>query len=182
MSGSLRLHGLEPTRLLRPWNFPGKSPGVGCHFLLQGIFPTQGSNLGLLHCRQTLYRLSHQGSPMWLASGPHSSASAQSRHGQGLSECILSGLMTPNSYAYDSYPVPLSPGVLSCLLHRSSHWGRTAGQETSRRVGFSSRCFAVCPRECGQGPLDCWPPLNKPSTGPFKSFARGLGLGLWALL
>jgi len=39
--------------------FPGKSPGVGCHFLLQGIFPTLGSNLGLLHCRQTLYRLSH---------------------------------------------------------------------------------------------------------------------------
>ena len=39
----------------------GNSPGVGCHFLLQGILPTQGSNLGLLHCRQTLYRLSHQG-------------------------------------------------------------------------------------------------------------------------
>ena len=39
--------------------FPGKSSGVGCHFLLQGIFPTQGSNLGLLHYRQTLYCLSH---------------------------------------------------------------------------------------------------------------------------
>ena len=51
------------TRLLRPWDFLGKSTGVGCHFLLQGIFPTQGSNPGLLHCRQTLYRLSHQGSP-----------------------------------------------------------------------------------------------------------------------
>ena len=36
---------------------------MGCHFLLQGIFPTQGSNPGLLHCRQTLYHLSHQGSP-----------------------------------------------------------------------------------------------------------------------
>ena len=35
----------------------------GCHFLLQGIFPTQGMNLGLLHCRQILYQLSHQGSP-----------------------------------------------------------------------------------------------------------------------
>ena len=35
---------------------------MGCHFLLQGIFPTQGSNQGLLHCRQTLYPLSHQGS------------------------------------------------------------------------------------------------------------------------
>ena len=43
---------------------PGSSPGknTGCHFLLQGTFPTQGSNPGLLHCRQTLYPLSHQGS------------------------------------------------------------------------------------------------------------------------
>ena len=40
---------LQPTRPLCPWNFPGKNTGVGCHVLLQGIFPTQGSNLGLLH-------------------------------------------------------------------------------------------------------------------------------------
>ena len=51
------------TRLLRPWDFLGKSTGVGCHFLLQGVFPTQGSNPGLPHCRQTLYHLSHQESP-----------------------------------------------------------------------------------------------------------------------
>ena len=38
---------------------PGKNTGVGCHFLLQGIFPTQGSNTGLLYCRQILYHLSH---------------------------------------------------------------------------------------------------------------------------
>ena len=48
------------TRLLHPWDFLDKSTGVGCHFLLQGIFPTQGSNPGLPHCRQTLYHLSHQ--------------------------------------------------------------------------------------------------------------------------
>ena len=63
LSDSLRPHGLQPTRLLHSWDFPGKSPGVGCHFLLQGIFPTQGSNPGLLHCRQILYCLSHQRSP-----------------------------------------------------------------------------------------------------------------------
>ena len=51
------------TKFLCPWDFQGKSTGVGCHFLLQGIFPTQGSNPGLSHCRQTLYHLSHQGSP-----------------------------------------------------------------------------------------------------------------------
>ena len=45
-----------------PWDFPGKATGVGCHFLPQGIFLTQGSNPGLLHFRQILYHLSHQGS------------------------------------------------------------------------------------------------------------------------
>ena len=39
--------------------YPGKNTGVGCHAFLQGIFPTQGSNLGLLHGRQILYHLSH---------------------------------------------------------------------------------------------------------------------------
>ena len=47
-------------RLLHPWDFPGNSTGVVCHFLLQGIFPTQGLNPGLPHCRQMLYPLSHQ--------------------------------------------------------------------------------------------------------------------------
>ena len=59
VSDSLRPHVLQPTRLLCPWDFPGNSAGVDCH--LQGIFPTQGSNPRLLHCRQTLYCLSHQG-------------------------------------------------------------------------------------------------------------------------
>ena len=45
---------------LCPWDFPGKHTGVGCHFLLQEIFPTQGLNSGLPHCRQTLYHLSHR--------------------------------------------------------------------------------------------------------------------------
>ena len=63
MSDSLRSHELESARLLCPWNSPGKNTGVGCHALLHGIFLTQGSNLGLLHCRQILYHLSHQGSP-----------------------------------------------------------------------------------------------------------------------
>ena len=44
--------------------FPRQESGVGCHFLLQGIFWTQESNPSLPHCRQTLYRLSQQGSPM----------------------------------------------------------------------------------------------------------------------
>ena len=46
---SLWPHGLQPARLLCPWNFPGMNTGLGCHFLFQGIFPTQGSYCHLLH-------------------------------------------------------------------------------------------------------------------------------------
>ena len=56
MSDSLWPPGLQPARLLCPWDSPGKNTGVGCCALLQGIFPTKGSNLGLRHCRQTSYR------------------------------------------------------------------------------------------------------------------------------
>ena len=88
MSDSLWPHGLGPARLLCPWNSPGKNTGVGSCSLLQGIFPTQGSNPGLphcskisllqgifptqglnpglRHCRWILYCLSHQGSPWTL--------------------------------------------------------------------------------------------------------------------
>ena len=59
----LRPHGLQPTRFCGPWNFPGKNIGVGCHFLLQGIFLTQGLNLCLLHWQVDSSPLSHQGSP-----------------------------------------------------------------------------------------------------------------------
>ena len=51
-----------PTMVLCPWDFPGMDTVVGFHSLLQGIFQMQESNLGLLHCRQIFYHLSHQGS------------------------------------------------------------------------------------------------------------------------
>ena len=62
MCHSLWPHGLQSDRLLCLWSSPGKNTGVGCHSLLQGIFLTQRLNLGLPHCRQILYHLSHQGS------------------------------------------------------------------------------------------------------------------------
>ena len=49
VSDSLRPHGLGPAKLLCPWDSSGKNTGVGCPFLLQGIFPTQGSNRYLLY-------------------------------------------------------------------------------------------------------------------------------------
>ena len=56
--------GLHPTRLLCPWDFPGKNTGVGCHFTLQGIFTAQGLNQHLLHWEADSLSLSHQGSPI----------------------------------------------------------------------------------------------------------------------
>ena len=63
MHNSLQTHGLQPAALLCPWNSAGKNNGVGCPSLLQQILPTQGSNLGLLHCRQILFHLSYKGTP-----------------------------------------------------------------------------------------------------------------------
>ena len=62
VSDSLWPHALWPTRVLCPWNSPGRNTWQS---LLQRTFSTQGSNLGLPHCRQILYHLNHQGSPEW---------------------------------------------------------------------------------------------------------------------
>ena len=59
VSDSLQSHGLYS-----PWNSSGQNTGVGSLSLFQGIFPTQGLNPGLLHCRQIHYHLSHKGSPV----------------------------------------------------------------------------------------------------------------------
>ena len=78
MANSLQPRGLQPARLLCPWNSPGKNTGVGSHSLLQAISQTQGSNLGLLHFRWILYHLSHQGSPQSIIKSPHHSLLKQS--------------------------------------------------------------------------------------------------------
>ena len=70
---------LQPHGLYSPLNSPGQNTGVGNLSLLQGIFPTQGSNLGLPHCRWTLHQLSYKGSPRileWVAY-PFSSRSSR---------------------------------------------------------------------------------------------------------
>ena len=60
---SVMSNSLQPCGLYSPWNSPGQNTGVGSCSLLQGIFPTQGSNPGLPHYRHILYQLSHQGIP-----------------------------------------------------------------------------------------------------------------------
>ena len=104
MSDSLRPHGL-----CSPWNSPGQNTRVGSISLLQGIFPTQGSNPGLPHCRRILYQLSHKGSPRileWVAY-PFSSGSSQPSN--------QTGVLTQES----------NQGLLHCrqILYHLSHQG-----------------------------------------------------------
>ena len=63
VSNSLRPYWLSPIRLFCPWDFSGKSTRVGCHILLQGIFPTQESNPGLLHWQADSLPLAPPGKP-----------------------------------------------------------------------------------------------------------------------
>ena len=64
VSDSLQPHELWPTGLLQPSDFPGKNTGVSCHFLLQGVFPTQGSKLHLLHWKADSLPLEPPGKPI----------------------------------------------------------------------------------------------------------------------
>ena len=86
---------LWPQGLHSPWNSPGRNTGVGSLSLLQEIFPTQGTNPGLLHCRRILYQLNHKGSPRklkWVAY-PFSSGSSPPKNQTRVS-CIASGFFT----------------------------------------------------------------------------------------
>ena len=90
VSDSLRPHGLYS-----PWNSPGQNIGVGSLFFLQGIYPIQGSNPGLLHWRWILYQLSHKGSPRileWVAY-PFSSISSWPKN-QTVVSCVVGRFFT----------------------------------------------------------------------------------------
>ena len=84
---------LRPHGLYSPWNSPGQNTEMGSCSLLQGMFPTQGSNPGLPHCKRILYQLSHKGSPKileWVAY-PFSRGSSQYRDQTRVS-CTACGL------------------------------------------------------------------------------------------
>ena len=95
---SLRPHGLQPTRLLCPWDSPGKNTGMGSHALLQGVFLTQGSNPRLFclrHWQVSSLPLSHLGSPLCShqnsRSRPQSSCPVSPLPGIPLSRLLLPG-------------------------------------------------------------------------------------------
>ena len=87
MSSSLQPQGLQPTRLLCPWDFPAKNPGVGSHFLLQGVFLIQGLNPHLLHWQVDSSPLSRLGSPFFPIVLPFSEC-----HTDGSIQSVLSNL------------------------------------------------------------------------------------------
>ena len=113
VSDSLRPVDCSLPGSLCPWDFPGKKTRVGCHFLLQGIFPTQGLILHLMNCRQILYHLSHQGSQKWdnkWGGGGRRKLNTQCPPLQPLTHLILT---TPWN--------PMSSWAIS--MSRSAHWG-----------------------------------------------------------
>ena len=101
---------LWPHELYSPWNSPVQNTGVDSLSLFQGIFPTQGSNPGLPHCRQILYQLSLKGSPRilkWVAY-PFSSGSSWPRNQTGVS-CIAGGFLTNRAIreAHSLFPLKI---------------------------------------------------------------------------
>ena len=125
--------------------FPGKSTGVGCQILLQRIFPTQGSNPGLPHCRQTLYHLSHQGSLDNRNLSSHNSGGWKSE----MKVWTGSLLPWPVSSSCPHMAIPLCP---SCRHHQMSNgigmWSQISQSliwmSTSPRLSFRTldRLFA----------------------------------------
>ena len=119
MSNSLQPHGLYSS-----WNSPGQNTEVGSLSLLKGIFPTQGSNPGLPHCRWILYQLSHKGSPRilgWVAY-PFSSRSFQPRNLTGVSH-IAGGFFT-------NWAIGEAQGPWEVLLKYQQGKGKCFSNET----------------------------------------------------
>ena len=133
---SLWLHGLYS-----PWNSPfhGQNTGVGSLSLLQRMFPTQGSNPGLPHCRQILYHLRHQGSPIileWVAY-PFSGGSSPPRNWTGVSY-IAGGFFTSWDSSHFS-------------SHDNSHITRSgifliSSFMTLNLWRIQASCFVECPQ------------------------------------
>ena len=133
---------LWPHGLYSPWNSLDQNTGVSSLSLLQGIFPTQGSNPGLPHCGRILYQLSHKGSPRileWVAY-PFSRGSSWPRNQTGVS-CTASRFFT-NWAIRESAKLLLNDGVkplqgmaiLSC-------WEEPLSRSACFQLGGSSEQF-----------------------------------------
>ena len=131
LSNSFWPHGLEPTKLLFPWNFPGKNNRIGCHFLFQGILPAQGSKLHLLS-------LLH-----WKADSLSSAQLAAATAAKSLQSCPT--LCYPRDGSPPGSPVP---GILQA---RTLEW--VAISFSSVKVKSESEVTQSCPTL--SDPMDC---------------------------
>ena len=138
---------------------PGKYTGMGCHALLQGIFPTQGLDPGLPHCRQSLYRLNHQGSPRileWVAY-PFSRGSSRPRNWTRVS-CIAGRFFT----SWATWKAPKSSAQRqnwNCC--RGSYWYpclQRQYQAQGTTVGTGDGAWT---RHTGTLPPENWQPSRK---------------------
>ena len=148
MSNSLRPHGLYSPR-----NSPGQNTGVGSLSLLQGIFPTQGSNPGFPHCRQILYQLSHKGSLIDCVESHFPPRFQNGFEHEGESCSVVSNSLQPHvlyspwnspgqntgvgSHSLLQGIVPTqgsNPGLLHCrrILYQLSHQGNPDGLKLSK--------------------------------------------------
>ena len=121
LSERLRHESLRPHGLYSPWNSPGQNIGVGSLSLLQGIFPTQGSNPGLPHCKQIIYQLTHKESPRtlkWVAY-PFSRGSSWPRNWTGVS-CIAGRFFT-NWTIREAYTIYIRVYISSKMSGNSSN-------------------------------------------------------------
>ena len=118
-SGSVMANSLWPHefRCLCLWNSLGKHTEVGCHTLLQGIFPNQRLKLGVLHCRQILCHLSHLGSPETPPSNP------LHRHHRGR-QTTCRFWKSPNIRSTDEMQVSSDPGKAPVSQSSGSRWIR----------------------------------------------------------
>ena len=114
-SHSVVSNSLQPHGLYGPWNFPGQNTGVGSLSLLQGIFPTRESNLGLLHCRQILYQLSYQ-RRLW----------------RPLPMCLPLALPHLQMLAVTPPTVHLPLRIFLCAPPTAHHWWVPAGARVSQ--------------------------------------------------
>ena len=167
VSNSLRPHGLWPTRLLCPWDFPGKNPGAGCHVLLLGICPTQGSNSRLFHLLHwqagSLPRAPPEGTDnlkavvWWLRTAGCNGPRADPCHRPAAEDAAAPA----NALAFPG------PSALERLLAlHSSPRGRAGTLERERRPGSGKKSWGS-PRDsrrggCNNADLNSWPVKLQP--------------------
>jgi len=144
---------LQPCGLYSLWNSAGQSTGVGSLSLLQGIVPTQGLSPGLLHCRQILHQLSHQGSQRTLEciAYPFSGGSSRRRNWTGVS-CIAGGFFTSWATREALCPQQLSDPTQLILYHWKqahteciccTHWTRLSQIQNFDVLVLNPLCFSI---------------------------------------